>query len=170
MGRPLSGTSRVAARCPLELPLVIETSPVGDDGAPFPTLYYLICPLARARISRLEHAGWVRSLTARLGEDPPFAAAFAQAHSDYARLRAGRLPPEGLARGELRGGVGGTDPAGGVKCLHAHYAHGRMGGRNPVADAIRELVEPLECSVPCVVEGARNPCWREPERTVPPPP
>lgn len=164
MGRPLAGTSRVAVRCPLGLPLVIEASPVGDEGQPFPTLYYLTCPLARTRISRLEHAGWVRRLTARLGDDPAFAAALAGAHADYARAREEALPPEGLARGHLRGGVGGTDPAGGVKCLHAHYAHGCAGGRNPVADVVRPLIEPLECRVPCVAGGARNQDWREPVR------
>ena len=164
MNRPLSGTSRVAVRCPLGLPLVIETSPVGEDGAPFPTLYYLTCPLARTRLSRLEHAGWVRTLTARLGEDPAFAAAFAAAHAEYARRREERLPPGAQLRGQLRGGVGGTDPAGGVKCLHAHYAHGCAGGENPVADLVRPEVEPLACQVPCVRGGARNPDWQEPPR------
>lgn len=160
MGRPLAGTSRVAVRCHLGLPLVIEAAPEGDAGAPFPTLWYLTCPLARRRLSRLEHAGWVRALTARLERDPAFAAAFAAANEAYTRARAARVPAGSPVATRLHPGVGGT--AGAVKCLHAHWAHGVAGGPNPVADAIRDRVEPLDCTTPCVADGRWNPAWHEP--------
>lgn len=164
MGRPLKGSSRVAARCRLGLPVVIETAPVTGEGEPFPTLYYLTCPLARTRVSRLEHAGKVRELTARLASDPAFAAAFERADRAYRAARTARVPPGSPVLSRLRGGVGGAE--GGVKCLHAHLAHLLAGGDNPVGAAIRDRVEPLDCPVPCVREGARNPAWREPPQGI----
>ena len=161
LGRPLQGSGRVVARCHLRLPVVIQSEPVLDDGTPFPTLYYLTCPLARIRVSRLEAAGWVRELTARLETDPAFKAAFERAQADYAAARDARLPADSDARARLRGGVGGS--RGGVKCVHAHYAHHAAGGDNPVGRWAAERIEPLDCEQPCVVEGARNPAWREPK-------
>lgn len=160
MGRPLRGRSRIAARCPLELPVVIRTHPVLPSGAPFPTRYYLTCPLARARISRLEHDGGVRRAQERIAADPAFAAELEAAHEAYAEERAAALAPDDPAHARLRGGVGGT--VGGVKCLHMHYAHHAGGGANPVGREVAQAIEPLDCSVPCVRDGARNPAWREP--------
>src|SRR5690606_26057582 len=45
LGRPLRGMRRVAHRCALGLPVVLEVDPVLEDGVPFPTLYWLSCPL-----------------------------------------------------------------------------------------------------------------------------
>jgi len=50
----------------------------------------------------------------------------------------------------------------GVKCLHAHYADHAAGNENPVGAVTAPFVEPLDCTVPCVVDGERNPAWREP--------
>ena len=160
MGRPLKGKSRVAARCALGLPVVIRTHPVQPDGTPFPTLYYLTCPLARTRVARLEYGGGVRAFAERLEREPELAQAFAAAQEAYARERAEALDPADPAHARLRGGVGGA--VGGVKCLHAHYAHHAAGGANPVGRAVAAEVEPLDCAEPCVRDGARNPGWREP--------
>ncbi len=162
LGRPPRGTWGVASRCGLGLPVVVEAHPVLEDGSPFPTLYYLTCPLARRRVSRLEQRGEVREWTARLERDPALREAFDAAQADYAARRAGRLPEGHPARAHLRGGVGGAE--GGVKCLHAHFAHARVGGDNPIGRDVAARVEPLDCATPCVVEGARDPRWREPVR------
>ncbi|MGE0710948.1 MAG: DUF501 domain-containing protein [Planctomycetota bacterium] len=157
--RPLEGRSRVASRCPLALPVVLEVHP-DNEGAPFPTLYYLTCPLARLRISRLESAGGVREWAARVEQDPELGAALERAHAAYRAARAGHLPPESPLRARLAGGVAGV--ARGVKCLHAHYAHARAGGANPVGSGVAAEVEPLDCAEPCVLpDGTRNPAWRE---------
>ena len=49
LGRRPRGVRAIACRCPCGLPCVIETAPRLDDGAPFPTLYYLTCPQAVRR-------------------------------------------------------------------------------------------------------------------------
>lgn len=87
--------------------------------------------------------------------DPDFGEALAAAHDSYARERSSLLEVGTVP--VPTGGVGGT--ARGVKCLHAHYAHRRAGGENPVGALVEEWITPLDCTVPCVVDGAFNPDW-----------
>ncbi|MGB5416738.1 MAG: DUF501 domain-containing protein, partial [Polyangiales bacterium] len=61
IGRPLRATSTVVRRCSLGLPIVAEVPPILDTGEPFPTRYWLTCPLAHRRIARLEAEGGVRA-------------------------------------------------------------------------------------------------------------
>lgn len=164
IGRPLRAASRVVARCNLGLPVVAEVPPVLDTGEPFPTRYWLTCPLAQLWIARLEAAGGVRELQARTESDPAFAAALAEAHERYARDRDASMPA--AARHSPRGGVAGA--SGGIKCLHAHYADYMAGHDNPAGAEVRQRIGAPRCEIPCVTQsesGAkRNPAWREPER------
>jgi hypothetical protein len=160
LGRPPRGRWEVASRCALGLPVVVRAHPQLEDGAPFPTLFWLTCPLARRRVSRLEQRGDVRAWTARVAAEPALRAAFEESQAAYARERAALLPPAAPALERLRGGVGGAE--GGVKCLHAHYAHARAGRANPIGAEVARQVEPLDCATPCVLAGVRAPGWREP--------
>lgn len=122
-----------------------------DDGTPFPTHFWLTCPLAHKRIARLEAAGGVRTWEARIADDPDLAEAMKRAHASYR-----------AARGDdHEGGIAGIRGEG-LKCLHAHFAHHRGGGVNPVGAGVAVEIEPLDCEARCVVDGARNPQWREP--------
>jgi hypothetical protein len=163
LGRPLRSSVGIAARCPLGLPTVVEVPPVLDDGTPFPTTWYLTCPLATKRIGRLEAAGGVRQLERWADHDPPFGAELAAAHARYATARDARLAP-GTSPAPS-GGVGGART--GIKCLHAHYADHAAGHPNPVGRVVVPFVEPLDCTEPCFVADAdggvvANPAWREP--------
>jgi hypothetical protein len=144
LGRPPRAVRRVAHRCPCGLPDVVETAPRLDDGTPFPTLFYLTCPRAVAAVSKLEGAGVMREMTARLAADSALAAAFAAAHRDY------------LARRDALAVLPGAPSAGGmpnrVKCLHVLVAHslGAGAGVNPLGDeALRALPDWWERG-PCV--------------------
>ena len=122
LGRTPRGIQGVAHRCPCGLPDVIETAPRLPDGTPFPTLYYLTCVRACAAASRLEAAGMMREMTARLASDPALRDAYRAAHRDYARRRAVAadaagvqpLPPDAPTAGGMPDRV---------KCLHALVAH-----------------------------------------------
>jgi hypothetical protein len=163
IGRPLRARSRVLRRCSLGLPIVAEVPPLLDTGEPFPTRYWLTCPLAHRRIARIEARGGVREMQARIDRDPTLAAAVDAAHARYAAARDASLPDDV----ELRptGGIGGS--SGGVKCLHAHYADFAAGNDNPIGVEVHERIGEPDCSLPCVtfVDGElrRNPDWREPE-------
>ncbi|MGH8959314.1 MAG: DUF501 domain-containing protein [Acidimicrobiia bacterium] len=158
LGRPLRAESRVLRTCHLGLPVVIGVPPLLEDGTPFPTRYWLTCPLAIKRIARLESQGEIGRLEARRKSDPAFASELADAHSRYQLERDALLPADADPR--PRGGVAGA--AAGVKCLHAHYADHAAGNGNPVGAILVPQVEPLDCRVPCVVGGVLNPDWQEP--------
>lgn len=95
--------------------------------------------------------------------DPEFAAALDAAHERYAAERDAAVPAG--AEHRPSGGVAGVRT--GVKCLHAHYADSVVGNRNPVGAVTAPWVEPLDCAVPCVIDGddgpIRNPNWVEPK-------
>lgn len=151
IGRPPRADSRVVSRCALHLPVVIAVPPRLEDGSPFPTHFWLTCPLARKRIARLEAAGGVREWEARMDADDELAAAMARAHESYRETRGD----------DHEGGIAGIRGEG-LKCLHAHYAHHRGGGDNPVGAGVADDIEPLDCVVGCVADGERNADWREP--------
>ena len=161
IGRPLRAPSTVLSRCHLGLPVVVEVPPILDDGTPFPTHYWLSCPLAGTRIGRLEGTGGVKRMEAKAEADSRFGESLAQAHARHARERDSLLEPGASPR--PTGGIGGTTR--GVKCLHAHYAdHVAIRSRNdatsPVGAVVADWIEPLDCEVPCVIDGEPNPAWK----------
>jgi hypothetical protein len=135
----------VAARCRYGLPAVVRTAPQLADGTPFPTLYWLSCPAARAAVGRLEAAGWNAELSERVATEPDLAETHAEAHRSYLAQR------DALARLPGDPGVGGLP--GRVKCLHVLYAHEVATGQDPVGRIVRQVVDPVDCPGPCVETG-----------------
>jgi uncharacterized protein len=150
LGRPPRGLRAVAHVCPCGQPDVVETAPRLPDGTPFPTLYYLTCPRAAAAISRLEAAGLMRTMTARLAEDADLRAAYQAAHEDYVKRRQEAAAATGVAPLP-----DGTQTAGGmpvrVKCLHALVAHElAVPGANPLGREAAAAAGPWWADGPCV--------------------
>lgn len=143
IGRPLRGRSAVAVHCAWGLPAVLRVSPRLDDGTPFPTMFWLSCPLANRAVGRLEASGVMQDLTADLAGDAEFAARYHDAHRRYVAARDALGPP-----------VPGDTSAGGmpgrVKCLHALYGHHLATRDNPVGAWAAEQIEPMPCPAPCV--------------------
>ena len=138
LGRPPRALVRVAHRCPCGLPDVVETTPRLPDGTPFPTLYYLSCPRAVHECSRLESAGLMKEMNARLAADPELAERYRRAHEDYLRRR------EAIAHVEEIDGVSAGGMPARVKCLHVHVGHALAVGPgvNPMGDeALAHLPE-----------------------------
>lgn len=160
LGRDLRAKSDVVATCPLGLPVTIAVPPILDDGTPFPTRYWLTCPLAVRRIGRIEASGEIRRLDEQAGVDPEFGQRLSAANDRYRKERDALIPVG--AQHRPRGGVAGAES--GIKCLHAHYADHIVGNDNPVGEGVAALIEPLDCTIPCVVGGLRNPDWREPRK------
>lgn len=160
--RSLRAKVEVLDSCHLGLPVVVAVPPILDDGTPFPTRYWLTCPLAARRIARLESAGGVRQLEEYVASRPDLTAALDGAHRRYEQDR-DELVPAGESPAPS-GGVGGTKGAG-LKCLHSHFADSAAGNPNPVGELVRPFVEPLDCDIPCVIgadHAEPNPDWREP--------
>lgn len=124
LGRKIRGAIEVSYRTPDGQPAVVKTAPKLPDGTPFPTLYYLTDPRLTAEASRLEVAGVMRTMQARLGTDEALAADYRAAHEHYL---AERDAIESL----------GTDFSGGgmpdrVKCLHVLIAYALAEGPDRV--------------------------------------
>jgi hypothetical protein len=152
LGRPARGLRAVAHTCPCGRPDVVETAPRLPDGTPFPTLYYLTCPRAAAAISRLEAAGLMKTMTARLADDTRLRAAYAAAHQDYLDRRQAAAVAAGLDPLP-----DGTQSAGGmparVKCLHALVAHElAVPGGNPFGREAADAAGPWWSEGACVPE------------------
>lgn len=136
----------VAHRCPCGNPDVVETSPRLSDGTPFPTLYYLTCPRAAAAVGRLESAGVMREMSARLATDSDLAAAYLAAHESYLarRRQLGAVPEiEGVSAGGMPNRV---------KCLHVLVAHALAAGpgTNPLGDDALTRLPRWWAAGPCV--------------------
>lgn len=146
LGRPLRGRWTVVRRCHLGLPMVIENHPRMEDGAPFPTLFWLTCPLLVKRASRLESEGWMGEMNEHLEASPGLRRRLAGALGRYqarrdAHDRLERVAPPG----------GGPDR---VKCLHAHLAHELAQPPNPVGAATLARAGWPDCVAPCVAGAA----------------
>src|SRR6267142_1179975 len=87
LGRDPRGEVAIAARCAFGLPAVIRTSPELDSGEPFPTLFYLTCPVAVRAIGRLEAAGTMREYEQRLSDDEDLHARYEEVHRRYVDMR-----------------------------------------------------------------------------------
>lgn len=143
IGRPLRGPSAAAVRCGWGLPAVLRVQPRLSDGTPFPTTFWLACPLANKHVGRLEAQGTMVGFNELLAADADVAEAYRQAHDRYVAFR-DRLGPR----------VPGDPSAGGmptrVKCLHSLYAHHLATRDNPVGQRTAALIEPMPCPGPCV--------------------
>lgn len=161
LGRPLRSVADVVVRCSLGLPVVSRVPPFLEDGTPFPTTFWLSCPLATRRIGRLEAAGGVAEMERMAATDPAFGERLAAAHERTRRQRDRVLSAGSGPRPS--GGVGGARS--GVKCLHAHFADHAAGNDNPVGEEVARRIGEVVCSEPCVVSSAAgavaNPEWRE---------
>jgi len=121
LGRPPRAFLRVVVRCPFGAPAVTEQSPRGDDGAPFPTTYYLTCPQLVAAVSRLEAAGGVERWSEAVRDDRGLRASLEHAEEHQRALR--RALACGWEHPSLDSGIGGSSRSGSLKCLHAHAAY-----------------------------------------------
>lgn len=138
LGREPRGVLEVSYVTPDGQPAVVKTAPRLPDGTPFPTLYYLTDPRLTGACSRLESAGVMREMSARLLDDAELAAAYRSAYDSYLGER---NAIESL----------GTDFAGGgmpdrVKCLHVLAAHSlaKGPGVNPLGDETVTLLADVE--------------------------
>ncbi|MEY3073293.1 MAG: hypothetical protein RLZZ353_1489 [Actinomycetota bacterium] len=149
LGRPARGRPAVVHRCGHGLPTVVRVLPRLEDGTPFPTVFWLSCPLARSAVGRLEAEHRMVVLNERLVAEPDLAAAQAAASERYVAFR-DRLgaPDPPLPGAPTAGGLPDR-----VKCLHVHVAHHLATGDNAVGALALDELTPLACPAPCVAPG-----------------
>ncbi len=122
--------------------MVIESHPRLDDGSPFPTLFWLTCPILVKRAAALEGGGWMNSLNQELDDDPRLRARLAEAIDTYRARRDDHAVIDD----------GGSAPGGGpdrVKCLHAHLAHELVTEANPTGSRTLAVTGFPDCRTGC---------------------
>ncbi len=146
---------RIIKRCPAGFPELLLLKPFSPELIS-PTIFWLSCPVLRERISRLEDRGLLEELTVRYQNQQDFACRLVNAHQAYAGLRRNLLSPDAREQAAeisqdlldtlLNSGVGGIKDRGGLKCLHAHFAHYYSGYANPAgAEVAARLKRPFLC-------------------------
>ena len=122
--------------------MVIENHPRLEDGSPFPTLFWLTCPVLVKRIGTIEASGWMNEMNQRLTARESVRGRLEAA---LVRYRERRDQHEVIEDS-------GAPPGGGpdrIKCVHAHVAHELADGSNPVgSSALAETGHP-DCVAPC---------------------
>ena len=143
LGRAPRGQWTVARRCHLGVPMTIESHPVMDDGTPFPTLFWLTCPLLIKRAAKLEAEGQMSSLNDLLALRNDLRAEVSRSLDRLVARRDGHavIPDPGSPPG------GGPDR---IKCLHAHLAQELSDPPNPVGALTLAQVGWPDCRATCV--------------------
>jgi uncharacterized protein len=133
IGRAPRQPWRVAVRCPHGHPRVIASPSRLADGTPFPTTFWLTCPLLIGAVGREESAGGVAAWEARLRTEPALAARAREAEDAYREARTAESGGEDACAGD---GVAGVRRPGAVKCLHARVAGYLAGTGDPIGEAV----------------------------------
>ncbi|MBF4993091.1 DUF501 domain-containing protein [Arthrobacter gandavensis] len=156
LGRPVRDVVEIGARCVCGNPLVATTAPRLGNGIPFPTTYYLTHPVITAAVSRLEAAGLMAEMTARLEQDPELAERYRQAHEAYLEVRdeIGERTGTGPVP-EIDGVSAGGMPTR-VKCLHVLVGHSLAAGQgvNPLGDEALDAISEWWTGDRCYCVGA----------------
>jgi len=66
LNRNLRSDVNVVAKCHFDLPVVVDVPKNLDDGTPFPTMFWLTCPMYVKKVSTLESHGMVKELDKQL--------------------------------------------------------------------------------------------------------
>ncbi|MBN2079062.1 MAG: DUF501 domain-containing protein [Spirochaetes bacterium] len=164
IGRDRVSPGTVARRCRHGCPVLILmgegcASPghgpegEGDLWGAAADLLWLTCPFLHDAIHGLETRGYVKKIESFLDGAAEFSEEAQASHEDFISLRRISFPrllsrgKEDPLREEIAGsGVGGRRGAKGLKCLHAHFAHYLLNGRNIVGSITSRLLgDLLEC-------------------------
>lgn len=140
LGRDCRGLKQITKTCPLGYPQVVETAPFLPDRTPFPTVFWLTCPLLVKEVSKLEALGWINRFKTLLTFDPELEARFLQSVTEYSEHRRASSPQALLGHGSLTTGISGTREAPRIKCLHSHLAHFLATGNNPIGRLVEILI------------------------------
>lgn len=146
---------KIIKYCPTGYPLLLLVHPLWDE-EPFPTIYWLSCPVLKERISKLEDHGYLSLFKQKAQESQKYNRKLAKAHRDYAQKRIELMDQSTLNQAKnisidlyemlVNSGVAGIRDKAGLKCLHGHYAHYLAERNNPVGEDVDKLIDiPVNC-------------------------
>jgi uncharacterized protein len=120
--------------------MVIKNHPLLEDGSPFPTLYWLTCPVLVKAVGGLESEGYMETVNDELDANSSLKGRLLDSVDRY------RVERDSMTKLD-------SDPPGGgpnrVKCLHAHTAHELASPPNPIGAISLARVGWPDCREPC---------------------
>ncbi len=156
----LSGSAenviKVIKYCPTNYPMVILVHPFYND-KPFPTIYWLSCPVIKEDIFKLEDTGYIEELKMKKNKTKDFRKELENAHNRYSKARIDILSKDELENAKeisedlfnmlLKSGVAGIRDREGIKCLHGHFADYIITENNPVGREVAKKIDiPPNCN------------------------
>lgn len=141
LGREPIGLHRIVKFHPKGHPAVLEVFPYSNH-IPFPTLYWLCCPIWKKEISHFEKDGLIKELEEKVLEDRTLKESLQKDHENYRDLRT-QLFYHYMQDKDIQdpshksvlfdSGIGGMKNFKKIKCLHLQLAY--------------ELASPVETSL-----------------------
>lgn len=142
--------------CPTNYPMIILVHPFYNQ-KPFPTIYWLSCPVLKEKIFELEDTGYIQELKQKKNQIDEFRNELDNSHRRYAQVRIKLLSKNELENAKkmsedlfemlMESGVAGIREKEGIKCLHGHYADYIVGGNNPVGREVAKIIDvPSNCN------------------------
>ena len=157
LDRKIRSRIDIVAKCHFDLPIVVDVPKNLDDGTPFPTMYWLTCPMYVKKVSTLESNGMVKDLDKQLESNKKLNKLWRKRQKSYENERNKKYKSL-LNTISPIGGVGGTTKS--IKCLHSHLADELASGKNVIGKVVLESVGGCNCNEPCVINGSKNDKWR----------
>jgi len=156
LGRSPQGVIAVAKRCDRGFPQVIINLPFRLPCTPFPTVYWLTCPLLKREVAVLESKGLIKDFQESIADDNIFKDEILKAQEVYRNARESMLAktedlPTNVRKKLKDVGVGGVSDLLKVKCLHAHFAQYLATGLNPIGRKVEEIIGKVTCDGECEV-------------------
>lgn len=148
LGREIENEFTLVKKCAWGYPQCIKSSLITND-KPFPTLFWLTCPLLLREVSKLEEKGMVKTMESRLENDKDFMEAYLKAHKETQTAKEQFLASfqinEWQRNAIIGRGIGGIKDLRRVKCLHLQLANFLGGINNPIGKLVWETIELQEC-------------------------
>ena len=158
LGRKLRSSVNVVTKFHFNLPVVIKVPPNLDDGTPFPTTYWLSCPMYTKKVGSLESTGLIKELDEQIQKDKNLYDQWSNRQHSYETERTQEINEN--TKIHPYGGVGGARES--IKCLHSHLADQLATGKNVVGQIVEELVGGFNCQEPCIDDQQleKNKSWK----------
>ena len=156
--RSLRSDVKTSSRCHLNLPAAIKVPPNLDDGTPFPTTYWLTCPMYNKKIGALESQGLIAQLDNEILNNPKLRKEWNERQISYQEER--EASQDQTNKHLPTGGVGGAIES--IKCLHSHTADEISTGKNPIGKIVIESIGLFNCEKPCIDQKTlqKNSEWK----------
>ena len=157
LGRKLRSELEVSCRCHFNLPAVIKVPPRLKDNTPFPTTYWLTCPMLNRKVGALESQGLIKEIDKQLEVNSQLKSLWKRRQDSYRNERDSLETEEVYPK--AKGGVGGAKNS--IKCLHSHTADELSTGMNSVGKIVLESIGTFNCEEPCIdIESMqKNESW-----------